>query len=402
MRRLGLILLLLLGVTVGLALVEVALRFLTTALPGDTKHQMVADPLLHHRLRRNFTKRVRGVEFSTNSLGLHDREFSAQKSEGVFRILMLGDSFTEGGGLRLEDTVAKRVETLLNQGRCRSRHEVINAGMGSYSPILEYLLLKQVGLGLAPDLIVLNFDMTDVHDDFVRTAVARLDAEGLPVAVPPNRIAEAAFLMPPLAKPRVLRFLTPLEAIANRSAIYQAIRRSGVGQRLLGSLKLTPERLEALHLIGNIRYDTLAITRDGEFHGMGEAWALTERYLRATRRLAQSRGLPFVLVVYPHPHQVSAAESQEGRRKLGIGPGFFTSERPFQILEDLGQREGFPVINLLPVFRRRDSAEGPLFWHDDIHHTPQGAKVFADGLLTGLLKQKFLPQCGSAFPNNRG
>ena len=401
MRRLGLILLLLLSTATGLALAELGFRLILRAPKDREHHHMVADPVFHHRLRPSFTKRVRGVEFSTNSLGLRDREFPVQKPAGVFRILMLGDSFTEGAGLRLEDTVAKRLETLLNQGPCQGRSEVINAGMGSYSPILEYLLLKHVGLGLNPDLIMLNFDMTDVHDDFVRTKIARLDAGGLPVAVPTDRIGEAAILMPPLQKPRSLRFLDPLETLANRLTIYQAIRRSSVGQMVFGSLKLTPERLEALQLIGNVQYDTLAITRDGDFPGMREAWALTEHYLRAIRQLAQDRGLPFVLVVYPHPHQVSASESPEGRRKLGIGPGFFASERPFQILEDLGRREGFPVINLLSVFRARDRSDGPLYWPDDIHNTPQGAKVFAEGLFAGLLEQKILPQCRSGLAYNR-
>ena len=67
----------------------------------------MSDPVLHHRIRPNVTARVRGVEFRTSSLGLHDREYPARKPAGVFRILLLGDSMTEGGGLALEATMAK-------------------------------------------------------------------------------------------------------------------------------------------------------------------------------------------------------------------------------------------------------------------------------------------------------
>ena len=45
----------------------------------------------------------------------------------------------------------------------------------------------------------------------------------------------------------------------------------------MGGVKLTPERLEELHLVGNVQYDATGITRDGEFPGMREAWALTVR-----------------------------------------------------------------------------------------------------------------------------
>ena len=37
-----------------------------------------------------------------------------------------------------------------------------------------------------------------VHDDFVRTRIARLDANGLPIAVVPDRRIETALVMPPI------------------------------------------------------------------------------------------------------------------------------------------------------------------------------------------------------------
>ena len=185
MRRvLAVALLLPVGVIAGTAIVEVGLRLIDTTrsrsdmMAGPVRHHMTADPVLHHRLRRSWSGRVLGVPFETNALGLRDREYPAGKPPGTYRIYMLGDSFTEGGGLVLANTVAKRVEGGLNAGRCGRRFEIVNGGTASYSPILEYLQLKTLGLGLEPDMVVLNFDMTDVHDDVVRTATARLDEIG--------------------------------------------------------------------------------------------------------------------------------------------------------------------------------------------------------------------------------
>ncbi len=392
MKPLALALVVLFGLALGVTVAEVAARYL---VKSHSKSYMVADPVFHHRLRKNMRRKVLGTEFATNSLGLRDHEYAVPKPAGVYRILMLGDSFTEGGGLGLEETVAKRVEAGLNRAPCAVRYEVVNAGAASYSPIVEYLLLEHVGLGLQPDLIVLNFDMTDVHDDWIRTAHARLDAQGLPVAVRPDRRVAAALVLPPVPKPPALRFLEPLELYVNRLKIYHDFRESRLGRRLFGNLNLTQEELEARGLLGRLQYDRLAITRDGDYPGLREAWALTSRYLIGIRDLARARGIPFVLVVYPHAHQVSATESPAGRIKMGIGAGLFRSERPFRILEALGRREGFPVIDLLPIFRAREATDAPLFRRDDIHHTAQGARVFGDGILAGLRERKLLPCVGS-------
>jgi hypothetical protein len=391
-RGLALALLLVFGAIAGATLVEVGLRLRPS--PREDLGHLETDPVLHHRLRKSWTGRVHGIPFETNALGLRDREYDAAKPPGTFRIFMLGDSFTEGGGLALDDTVARRVERGLTRARCGQRVEVVNGGTVSYSPILEYLQLKTIGLGLEPDLIVLNFDMTDVHDDVVRTAAARLDADGLPVMVPSDHRLETAIMLPPLPRPRGFGFLDPVERGVNRLLLYQELRRSRLGQAIFGPLRVTPERVQRLGLMGDARYDIEGITRDGEWPGGRAAWALTGHYITAIHRLAASRGARFVLVVYPHAQQVSATASLNGRRFVGLGPGLYASERPFEILEALGAREAFPVVNLLRLFRIREAQEGPLFREDDIHHTVAGARVFADGILTALLERRLVP-CSS-------
>ena len=392
MKRFTIVLVVIVGIGLELLFVEAALRFkLASPWFENERYHFVSDPVLHHRGLPRVTRRVRGAELRTNSLGLRDRDYPAQKDHDTFRILMVGDSILEGGGLQLEETIPAQLEAMLNATGCGRRFEVLNGGVAGYSPILEYLLIKSVGLGLHPDLIILNFDMTDVHDDLLWTSVARFDSSGLPTAVPPDRLTETALLLPPARWPRFLRFLDPLERRLTRSATYQVIRKSPVGQQLLGGLRMTPERLATLGVVGDVRYDPMAITRDVESPTEREAWPLTRRYIVATRDLTRAHGVEFALVVYPMAHQVSAAASPEGRRRLGVGPGLYASERPFKILGQLGRQEGFPVINLLGTFRARIDADGPLFWPDDVHNTPAGARVFAEGLLVGLLQQQVIP-----------
>jgi hypothetical protein len=369
---------------VGIGLAEVYFRLVQ---PRTRHAYMTEDRVLHHRIRPDLDVISGGARFTTNALGLRDREYAMPKPSGTFRILMLGDSFTEGGGLDIHDTVAKVVEAGLRGGRCGMAVDVVNAGHASYSPILEYLLLRDVGLRLQPDLVILNFDMTDVHDDFVRTRIARLDARGLPTAVVGDRRVETWLIMPPVL-PRPFR---AVEDWIGRLASYQAFRKSRLGLSLLGRLNLTQEELEARGLIGSIRFDHLALARDADFADVRAGWTLTRRYLSGIHEMARRHGAGFVIVVYPHAYQVSATASPGGRKRMGMGAGLFTSTRPFEVLGEFGARENVPVIDLLALFRDREPVQGPLFRQDDFHHTRAGAAVFGEGVLAGLRARSLVP-----------
>src|SRR5205807_8785031 len=96
-RSAGLALVVIVGLTCGFLVAEAFLR--ASPWPFKGRPYMVTDPVRHHRLIENFDGMIKGTRFTTNSLGLRDREYPIPKPPGVFRILMLGDSFTEGGGL---------------------------------------------------------------------------------------------------------------------------------------------------------------------------------------------------------------------------------------------------------------------------------------------------------------
>ncbi|MCH8830101.1 MAG: SGNH/GDSL hydrolase family protein [Planctomycetes bacterium] len=126
--------------------------------------------LVHHRMKPLQSVETanpdtgKPVRFSTNSLGLRAAEIAVPKPRGLFRILCLGDETTLAAEVEESQTFCAQLQRLL-QKQTGSRVEVINAGVPGYCPLLSYLLLKHTLLTLQPDLIVLNFDMTDVADD---------------------------------------------------------------------------------------------------------------------------------------------------------------------------------------------------------------------------------------------
>ncbi|NCY22693.1 hypothetical protein EBX31_12160, partial [bacterium] len=128
----------------------------------------VRDPVFHHGLRKDFAWNdsfgpVRFQEIS-NSLGLRDGERRAISPVGDRpRILLIGDSFTEGVGVPWEETFAGRLQAALKPKGV----EVLNAGVASYAPILERIkvrhLVEQEGLRF--DRLVLFLDLSDLKDE---------------------------------------------------------------------------------------------------------------------------------------------------------------------------------------------------------------------------------------------
>jgi len=118
--------------------------------------QRSADPLIGHEHRPLAHAHLMGVDIDTNSFGHRDREVSVARQPGVPRVVMIGDSFTEGWGVPVEQTVSKRVERLFE---CEHHPvEVINTGVGNSGSVQEVERFLTRDARFNPDLVVLNFD----------------------------------------------------------------------------------------------------------------------------------------------------------------------------------------------------------------------------------------------------
>ncbi len=100
----------------------------------------------------------------TNSLGFKDSSNRhIPLATDQFRIMFIGDSFTEGKGYRYERTFVG----LLDEEFRGKGVDILNAAVSSYSPIIylrkvEYLM-KSVGLEF--DHLIVFIDISDIEDD---------------------------------------------------------------------------------------------------------------------------------------------------------------------------------------------------------------------------------------------
>jgi hypothetical protein len=97
-----------------------------------------------------------------DSLGLRDVARTRAKPDGVFRVLLIGDSLAYGLGNRLENTYARRLERLLNAAGFARRVQVVNLGVPGYNieQIVENLSYK--GFAFEPDLVLYGYWLDDI------------------------------------------------------------------------------------------------------------------------------------------------------------------------------------------------------------------------------------------------
>ena len=112
-------------------------------------------------IRYELIPRAVSGNIKINSAGWRSPEVTIEKQEGIYRILMLGDSELFSILLPEEDNLSRQLEKLLNEKSGGLKFEVVNTGVEGYNTYQEFEVLKDQGLKYAPDLVVLNYVLND-------------------------------------------------------------------------------------------------------------------------------------------------------------------------------------------------------------------------------------------------
>ncbi len=94
-----------------------------------------------------------------NSHGFRDREWDAPKPAGGFRAMCVGDSMTFGHGVSVESAYPRVLDAMIK--RAGGNAEVISAGVPGWNTVHELSFLKNKGVQLEPDLVILGFYPND-------------------------------------------------------------------------------------------------------------------------------------------------------------------------------------------------------------------------------------------------
>ncbi|MFH1778049.1 MAG: SGNH/GDSL hydrolase family protein [Candidatus Omnitrophota bacterium] len=121
----------------------------------------IEDNKLFWKMKPNIDIVWQGVNIKTNSLGLRDYEISPIKEQKVFRMLSLGESTTFGAKVEFENIYSEVLENKLNKDNSDYIFEVINAGVSAYTSFQSLIYLKEQGLKLNPDMILIYHQAND-------------------------------------------------------------------------------------------------------------------------------------------------------------------------------------------------------------------------------------------------
>jgi hypothetical protein len=111
--------------------------------------------------RSYFAMKWKREQVRLNSLGFREREFTAARQPGGYRIAVIGDSFAFGQGISESERMSNLLEAELR--RHRDGVEVLNFSAAGMNSDDELALMRKVLATATPDFVLLQWYVNDVE-----------------------------------------------------------------------------------------------------------------------------------------------------------------------------------------------------------------------------------------------
>src|SRR6266536_2933535 len=321
-----------------------------------------ADAQYHHGLAANFSGYDawgNSYRLYTNSLGFKDGSARVVPLiEDAHRVLLMGDSFTEGVGLPFDDTFAG---LLYRAGLNSSKQvEFLNAAVLSYSPVIYYKKIKYLlEKGLRFDEVVVFSDISDVKDEATQYFCIDEDPQYNVYC----RLETAGSIVANGTRPR---------SLASNFTVSDRIR-----QTVKQAIHKWRHPTDLSNLLDSKRKGSWTIPGfELAFQPLGLEGGIA-RSLSNMQKLADllaRHGIPLTIVVYPWPNQLFYDDRES--RQAAIWRKFCSKNCK-------------EFINLFPAFFvDKDAQEdwyARLFIDGDIHFSSEGHRLMFRELAKHLL-----------------
>ena len=317
-----------------------------------------ADPYTGYRLKPGGVGHYQmDIPAVANSHGHRDVEMTFEKPPGVFRILVLGDSFTVGANVRQEEAYPKVLERRL-KGLEGPRIQVVNAGVGGWDPFQYAQYFEHYGYQFEPDLILIGFFVgNDTYSELTNvgqlgTAILghplRKDAASRPFA----KLQVFLYEHSNLARLLLNRGPVPSSTFVRRQCDdftewYLAVQKARMPNHVRYSSARRDKAQGAVNQIRRIR------ARAGDF-------------------------VPVVVALLPDENQVNQALQKRILQASEISEYDF--KMPQSMLTEMFREVGIPTIDVLPAVL----ADRRCLYMNDTHWTPEGHELAASVILEEL------------------
>lgn len=334
------------AVFVGFSIFEVGLRIAGISYPLF----YVYDPDRGVALRPGVSgwwKQEGQAYIKINSDGLRDYEHSKEKPQKTFRIAVLGDSYAEAFQVPIEKAFWSVMEKELRGCRILAglKPEAINFGVSGYGTAQELLTLRHKAWQYSPDVIVLAFlTGNDIRNNSrvlnQASYVPYFIYRGEELVLDESFRNVSGFLHRESFLGKIFR------SIINYSRVFQAINQA---RNNLIIAKMQQKKPKYWNVEGHeIALDDKIYQRPSE-PVWQEAWNITEELIVQMKNEIVANKKDFLVVTLSNGIQVHPNRLVRDKfmKNMGIKNLFYPDLR----IKDLGDREGFPVLNLAQPFQ---------------------------------------------------
>ncbi|UVT19558.1 MAG: SGNH/GDSL hydrolase family protein [Nitrospira sp.] len=289
-----------------------------------------------------------------NSQGFRDYERTYIKAPGVFRILILGDSYIEALQVALEDTFSAQLEKLLNSqaASTHTRFEVLALGQSGFGTADEYIRYLNFGAAYDPDLVILAFftgndfrnnskylnrENVGFYYTFDRQHNLVLDRSLIDAYE--RNLSFAKRLYEELkAKSHLLSLISERIYLFKRQLLEDRMAEADKDRENVGERK--SRTIDSLSDLNIYRTDLLPPWK--------EAVEITKEIILKFRDAVEERGGRFLLLGLSNAEQVHPEVGNELKNQYDIDLDY---EQPDRILEGFARESGITFLKLMPAFR---------------------------------------------------
>ena len=338
----------------------------------DSKMNIYApDPVIGFTYKPHAITYEKGREYSAlyqiNSLGLRDREYGP-KEDGIFRVLLLGDSFTASHGLSIEESLPRQLERALQlladlEGMSVSL-QVVNGAAGGYSPYNYWKAYHRWAPILEPDVVVVALSPDDY--DSSNAGLQYFIEDGATMAV--FRGSRQ------LKKKSGVSFIRKLRKwLSYNSQFYILLRNYLYYNDLVGRVSLW------LTARDKARVNQLKQFMVPQPESMSESWEKSFYYLEKLHKATTADNVTMIVIPIPLKIEIDAKEFQRALSASGLNREQTDINQPLKQVSTFSNARNIPLLDPRPSLRKRH-VEVPCYFVYDGHWNAEGVRFAADEL----------------------
>lgn len=343
---------------------------------------ITGDPVLNHVFEKDCEavgsaaglKVDKDVTYKINSFGFRGKEPGARGR----RLLVIGDSYTEGFGLEENETFPFRLEGELKKLGARDV-EVLNGGTMGYSPALYTIYFDRYFSNLRPNFVLLNLDLSDFADDARYLQIAEYDTAGNPISFP-GRNTFPSFLM--------------VYVYRNHSALLRFIHQEWQHWHLIKLRRENEPKMD--RLVGS----SPVYVSEADLDHLGikncvKPIEMTIKKVMELKQKANSVGAGFGIHMFPSgynvkkyehlPQSISFVQAWDQRTRKDFSWACYASPKFAEAIKAVAKRQNIPFFDSFPKVMSHPQKES-LYFSRDAHWNSKGVEFVTESIAPSVLR----------------